>query len=120
MRLSHGTDQASVRELASDSELAGNPYAARLFELHDTNGDGFLTWEEFLAAIHAMTRLGGEAERTECESRSVPMTQAPKPDTANPGPFISSEINGVIGPMRCQPCRDADQIINTTRERARI
>lgn len=64
-RLSHGTDRASVAELTSGPELADNPHAARLFDLHDGDRDGMLTWNEFLAAIDAMTKLGNDDARTE-------------------------------------------------------
>lgn len=55
-------------ELTSGPELADSPAAARLFEMHDSDRDGMITWTEFLAAIDAMSRLGSDEERTECES----------------------------------------------------
>ena len=42
-RLSHGTDRASILELTMDPALASQPFAVRLLQLHDGDGDGILT-----------------------------------------------------------------------------
>lgn len=67
-------------DLSAGPELADNPYAARLFELHDSDGDGMLSWSEFLTAIDAMTKLGKDDERTECEP-CAPLSYRPQGGT---------------------------------------
>ena len=66
-RLSHGTDRASILELTADPALARQPFAARLLQLHDGDGDGVLTEAELLAAVDTLTRLTSPVQRSECE-----------------------------------------------------
>lgn len=106
-RLSHGADRASVLELTSGPELADNPYAARLFELHDSDRDGMITWNEFLAAIDAMSRLGSDDERTECELRStlLAMRRSAHRAPCCCGPLLPSSIVGMCEHL-CELCQE--------------
>ena len=47
-----GADEVLTRdEFAGLPELAGNPFARRVFELFDEDGDGRITWKEFALAM---------------------------------------------------------------------
>ena len=51
-----GADEVLTRdEFAGLPELAGNPFARRVFELFDEDGDGRITQSEFVAALGALS-----------------------------------------------------------------
>lgn len=49
-------------------ELAGNPFLPRIFEMYDTDGDGYMGAADLRALLESLTRLANEEERYHCES----------------------------------------------------
>lgn len=54
-------------------ELAGNPFLPRIFEMYDTDGDGYMGAADLRALLESLTRLANEEERYHCEPPLPPL-----------------------------------------------
>lgn len=70
-RLARGERELAQSDLQMVPELAGNPFLPRLFQLHDSNSDGYMDASDLLALLEVLARLGDEDARHECKPCSA-------------------------------------------------
>lgn len=69
LKLSQDRQRVAVTSLQSLPELAGNPFAARLVTLFDTDRDGFVTLDEFIHALQTFRNLNHPEDKLKCMYR---------------------------------------------------
>lgn len=62
-RLGRGEKELARSDFQMIPELAGNPFLPRIFEMYDTDGDGYMGAADLRALLESLTRLANEEER---------------------------------------------------------
>jgi len=65
-RLGRGEKELARSDFQMIPELAGNPFLPRIFEMYDTDGDGYMGAADLRALLESLTRLANEEERYQC------------------------------------------------------
>ena len=57
----------SLADFQRIPELSGNFFVGRIFQLSDTDKDGFITVDDFTAAVEMLGKVYSEEEKIRCE-----------------------------------------------------
>lgn len=66
-RLSKNTNKASLADFQLLPELCMNPFIPRIFQIYDTDRDGYISFDDFTRAVQDFGRMTGEADKCNCK-----------------------------------------------------